>query len=68
MLYTLKTLHTNILTFPPWAPRTAKQNRVEGLALPSILNSANDAACPSMGCDTLRSTEYSCIAPTTRFA
>lgn len=55
------------LTFPPACPRTAKQNRVDSSVLPSILNCAKPAACPSIGCDTFLSTEYSCIAPTTRF-
>jgi len=32
------------LTFPPWAPRTAKQKSVEGVALPGMENSANAAA------------------------
>lgn len=54
-------------TFPPAWPRTAKQNRVDSSVLPSILNCAKPAACPSMGCDTFLSTEYSCMAPTTRF-
>lgn len=54
-------------TFPPACPRTAKQNRVDSSVLPSILNCAKPAACPSMGCDTFLSTEYSCMAPTTRF-
>lgn len=54
-------------TFPPACDRTAKQKRVEGLAFPSTLNSPKAAACPSMGWDTFLSTEYSCIAPTTRF-
>lgn len=53
--------------FPPWTVRTAKQNRVLGSALPSILKVANDAACPSIGCEHFLSTEYNCIAPTTRF-
>lgn len=55
------------LTFPPACPRTAKQNRVDSSVLPSILNCAKPAACPSMGWDTFLSTEYSCMAPTTRF-
>lgn len=55
------------LTFPPACERTAKQKRVEGLAFPSTVNSPNAAAWPSMGWDTFLSTEYSCIAPTTRF-
>lgn len=54
-------------TFPPACPRTAKQNRVDSSVLPSILNCAKPAACPSMGWDTFLSTEYSCMAPTTRF-
>ena len=33
--------------------------------LPSILNWMKAAAWPSIGCDTLRSTLYNCIAPTT---
>lgn len=55
------------LTFPPACERTAKQKRVEALAFPSTLNSPKAAAWPSMGWDTFLSTEYSCIAPTTRF-
>lgn len=54
-------------TFPPACPRTAKQNRVDSSVLPSILNCAKPAACPSIGWDTFLSTEYSCMAPTTRF-
>lgn len=54
------------LTFPPVAERTAKQKRVDSLALPWIFNWAKLAAWPSIGWLTLRSTEYSCIAPTTR--
>ena len=54
-------------TFPPCAPRTAKQNRVDGTAFPGIENWEKAAACPSIGWLTLRSTEYSCMAPTTRF-
>jgi len=45
------------LTFPPWAPRTAKQNRVDGDALPGMENCENAAAWPSIGWLTLRSTE-----------
>jgi len=56
-----------VLTFPPWAPRTAKQKSVDSALLSGILKLANAAAWPSMGWLTLRSTEYSCIAPTTRF-
>jgi len=37
------------LTFPPWAPRTAKQNRVDGDALPGMENCENAAAWPSIG-------------------
>lgn len=55
------------LTLPPACPLTAKQKRVDSSAFPSILNCAKLAACPSIGCDTFLSTEYSCIAPTTRF-
>lgn len=55
------------LTLPPACPLTAKQKRVDSSAFPSILNCAKLAACPSMGWDTFLSTEYSCIAPTTRF-
>lgn len=54
-------------TFPPACERTAKQKRVEGLVFPSTLKSPKAAACPSMGWDTFLSTEYSCMAPTTRF-
>ena len=54
-------------TLPPAGLLTAKQKRVEGLAFPSILNSAKAAAWPSIGWETFLSTEYSCIAPTTRF-
>lgn len=50
---------------PPCTVLTAKQNNVDGSGLPSILNVAKEAACPSIGCEHLRSTEYSCIAPTT---
>lgn len=64
---TAVTLRLVNLTFPPACPRTAKQNRVDSSVLPSILNCAKPAACPSIGCDTFLSTEYSCIAPTTRF-
>ena len=52
---------------PPCTLRTAKQNKVESAGLPSIRNLLKAAAWPSIGCETLRSTEYSCIAPTTRF-
>lgn len=55
------------VTFPPAWPLTAKQNRVDSSVLPSILNWAKLAAWPSMGWETFRSTEYSCMAPTTRF-
>lgn len=55
------------ITFPPACERTAKQKRVEGLVFPSTLKSPKAAACPSMGWDTFLSTEYSCMAPTTRF-
>lgn len=55
------------VTFPPAWERTAKQKRVEGLVLPSTWKSPKAAACPSMGWDTFLSTEYSCMAPTTRF-
>jgi len=55
------------LTFPPWAPRTAKQKSVDGEAFPGMENCEKAAAWPSIGWLTLRSTEYSCIAPTTRF-
>lgn len=55
------------ITFPPACERTAKQKRVEGLVLPSTWKSPKAAACPSMGWDTFLSTEYSCMAPTTRF-
>lgn len=55
------------VTFPPACERTAKQKRVEGLVLPSTWKSPKAAACPSMGWDTFLSTEYSCMAPTTRF-
>jgi len=54
-------------TFPPWAPRTAKQKSVDGDAFPGMENCEKAAAWPSIGWLTLRSTEYSCIAPTTRF-
>lgn len=54
-------------TLPPAGLLTAKQKSVEGLAFPSILNSAKAAAWPSIGWETFLSTEYSCIAPTTRF-
>lgn len=56
-----------VVTFPPACERTAKQKRVEELVFPSILNSPKAAAWPSMGWETFLSTEYSCIAPTTRF-
>ena len=46
---------------------TAKQKSVDSLGLPSILNCMKAAAWPSIGWDTFRSTEYSCMAPTTRF-
>ena len=55
------------LTLPPCGPLTANMKRVEGLGLPSTVYVAKAAAWPSMGWLTLRSTEYSCIAPTTRF-
>ena len=55
------------LTLPPCTPRTAKVNRVDGFELPCIGNCANAAACPSIGWLTFLSTEYNCMAPTTRF-
>lgn len=55
------------VTFPPAWPLTAKQKRVDSSVLPSILNWAKLAAWPSMGWETFLSTEYSCMAPTTRF-
>lgn len=60
-------VEVEVVTFPPACERTAKQKRVEALAFPSILNSPKAAAWPSMGWETFLSTEYSCIAPTTRF-
>jgi len=45
------------ITFPPWTVRTAKQKRVDVSAFPSILNCANEAAWPSMGCEHFLSTE-----------
>lgn len=59
--------YNSFTTFPPWAPRTAKQKRFDSLGFPSDLNGQNAAVCPSIGWLTLRSTEYSCMAPTTRF-
>lgn len=56
-----------VITFPPAAVRAAKQNNVDISLFPSIWNLAKDAAWPSMGCEQLFSTEYNCIAPTTRF-
>lgn len=44
-------------TFPPAWPLTAKQNRVDSSAFPSILNWAKLAAWPSMGWETFLSTE-----------
>ncbi len=44
-------------TFPPACPRTAKQKSVDSSEFPSILNWANPAAWPSIGCDTFLSTE-----------
>lgn len=55
------------LTFPPCGPRTANENNVDSWGLPSILNCVNAAAWPSIGWLTFLSTEYNCIAPTTRF-
>merc|ERR1719447_2007075 len=54
-------------SLPPAAPLTAKQKRVDSCWLSSILNWMKAAAWPSIGCDTLRSTLYNCIAPTTLF-
>lgn len=62
----LSKLTSIMCNFPPCVVLTAKQNSVDTSGFPSILNIANDAAWPSMGCETLRSTEYSCMAPTTR--
>lgn len=66
-----QTIHINttwqIFTLPPWAPLTAKQKMVDGCVLPSSLRDANAAAWPSIGWLTFLSTEYNCIAPTTRF-
>lgn len=55
------------LTFPPCGPRTANENNVDSWGLPSTLNCVNAAAWPSIGWLTFLSTEYNCIAPTTRF-
>ncbi len=46
-----------MFTFPPCGPRTANENNVDGFLFPSSLNCVNAAACPSMGWETLRSTE-----------
>ena len=44
----------------PVAVFAAKVKRVEGEVAPSTVNSAKEAAWPSMGCDTFFSFEYSC--------
>jgi len=51
------------LTVAPVAVLTANVNSLVGLAAPSTLRVANAAACPSIGCETPLSTEYSCRAP-----
>jgi hypothetical protein len=53
-------------TFAPVAVLTEKVNRLVGFGAPSSVNFAKHPAWPSNGCDTPRSFEYSCMAPTTR--
>lgn len=56
---------TIIYTFAPVAVRTENAKSLVGCWQPSSFTSANEAAWPSIGWETPRSREYSCIAPLT---
>ena len=60
--------HTHTHTFPsPVTLRTAKASKVDSFSFPGNLNCAKAAACASIGWLILRSTEYNCTFPFTRF-